>query len=530
MSNMWLLTKISLLGAFGINRFFYTKDGAERRKRGLFFLGVIAVGLLFIMYSCTYSFGVFIALESVGRGELLISSMAAFASFVCFIMTVYRVNGLLFGLKDHDLLLSMPVTVGQVIGSRVITLYARNLLPNLIFLLPAGIIYGTKTSAGALFYAFFIIGAFLTPLIPIVIASIVGYVTSAISARFKRSNIVNIILGFVLVLGIMVFSMTLSSRKVSDIAGSLETGLRIYPPAAWLQAACVKLDVFAMLLFAAVSIGIFVLFLLLSAPHFEAINERLAAVHAPKRAEKPERVVARGALEALYRREMKRFSASALYVLNTSFGMVLFTLFAVAIAVLGPEKLETTLNTPGLSSILPVYLPLVVSACVGLSNTACCSVSLEGKSLWIVRSMPVSERTIFISKILVNLTITVPAALFGALIMAVSLSLSFTQVVLVILMPVAFAFLAAILGITVNLEFPNVDWTSEITVIKQSAATLIAVFSGFGLVALPGYLMTVPAFGGPVFVFALVTVLYALAAFALWRRLLRRGVLLFRGI
>jgi len=36
-----------------------------------------------------------------------------------------------------------------------------------------------------------------------------------------------------------------------------------------------------------------------------------------------------------------------------------------------------------------------------------------------------------------------------------------------------------------NLKFPNFDWTSEVTVIKQSAAVFIAVMVGLFAAALP---------------------------------------------
>jgi ABC-2 type transport system permease protein len=530
MNNMWVLTKTSLLGAFGLNRFFYTKDGAERRKRGLFFAGVLFLGIYFIFYSSFYSRALYGMLAPYRMGYLVIPSIVDVAAFACFFLTVYKVNGLLFNLKDHDLILAMPVTTGQLIGSRVLTLYARNLLPVLIFTLPAGIVYGVGTGAGAAYYLLYIICALFVPLIPIVIASIVGYFTAALAARFRRANLVNVILGFVLTFGIMALSISMSSTKAQNLGPALEGGLRFYPPAWWMLEASANLDIVKFLLFIGVSALIFGLFLWLAAPRFEEINERLAAVRAPKRAEKAEKTVARGALSALYRKELHRYGASSIYVLNTSVGMVIFLLLTIGVAVLGGTRVKSMLNMPGFAQILPVYLPLIAAGCVALSNTACCSISLEGKSIWIVRSLPVSEKTIFASKILLNLSVTIPAAVVGVVLMAFTVGLTPVQFAVSLLMPVCIGLLAAVLGLTVNLAFPSLDWTAEITAVKQSAATMIGVFASMGLVALPAILMGIPMFGGPGIVFPAISILYLIAAVLLWQRLSHKGVRVFREL
>ena len=40
----------------------------------------------------------------------------------------------------------------------------------------------------------------------------------------------------------------------------------------------------------------------------------------------------------------------------------------------------------------------------------------------------------------------------------------------------------------INLNFPNLQWSSETVVVKQSTASMISVFSGLGLLALQYFL------------------------------------------
>ena len=56
---------------------------------------------------------------------------------------------------------------------------------------------------------------------------------------------------------------------------------------------------------------------------------------------------------------------------------------------------------------------------------------------------------------------------------------------LVFLTPLAYACFTSVFGMWLNLKFPNYSWTSEITVVKQSAASFIGIFFGMMNGAIP---------------------------------------------
>jgi ABC-2 type transport system permease protein len=111
------------------------------------------------------------------------------------------------------------------------------------------------------------------------------------------------------------------------------------------------------------------------------------------------------------------------------------------------------------------------------------SISLEGKNLWIIKSLPVEPKIIFKSKLAVNLIITAPA-LLDALIIAVILKTNFLQTFFIVIVTAVFALFVSLFGLLVNLKFPNFNWNTEVVVIKQSAATMIALFTGMGAAGL----------------------------------------------
>ena len=95
------------------------------------------------------------------------------------------------------------------------------------------------------------------------------------------------------------------------------------------------------------------------------------------------------------------------------------------------------------------------------------------------------------------------------------------------LVPIAYAFFTAFGGLAINLNFPNFTWSNEITVIKQSAAVMLAVFIGMASVALPLVLMfTIHSLDAKIVTYATLIILAA-ANGLLYRYIMTKGVKIF---
>ena len=88
---------------------------------------------------------------------------------------------------------------------------------------------------------------------------------------------------------------------------------------------------------------------------------------------------------------------------------------------------------------------------------------------------------------------------------------------MIFITPIVYSFYIAIVGIFVNLKFPNFDWTSETVVIKQSGATLVSmvfqmlsVMIPFGLIfVMPKELSNYIVIGSTVVIATIAGVLYS---------------------
>jgi ABC-2 type transport system permease protein len=365
-----------------------------------------------------------------------------------------------------------------------------------------------------------------------IIATLIGTIVTLIASRFRHTNIANILLTFSLLTAYMIFSVKSSASP--QALGEMSTVLsnktdHIYLLARMYKSAVCEYNIGALLFFVIISIISFVLFSWIVGLEFKKINTlsssaRVKANYKIKtlKVEKP--------LIAMYKKELRRYFSSSLYVMNTAFGIVMMTIAAVALLFMRPESFAALVEVPELSDEFVFFAAAILAFCIAMSSTTACSISLEGKNLWIIKSLPVSVNTIFLSKAAVNLTITVPAILLDSIIIAIGLKTTLMEFILLFMLPTAYALFIAFFGLIVNLKFPNMNWTAEVMVIKQSAATMISVFAGMFIGAIPVVLLILKTGLQPIYADMILILLLFAATWGMFKYLNSKGKKLFLSL
>lgn len=488
MREIWLLTKVQLGTAFDFN---ISNKSRNIKKRSPFFMvGMTALLLLLAGTSFFYSFMLGSNFEILGTMELLPELMMAITCLVTIITTVNKVKGTLFGFKDYDFVMSLPVTTSKIVASRLLLLYLLNILFTCIVMVPNTIAYGILVKPSPLFYIISLVMMLFIPLVPMIVAMIIGTVIAVIASRFRHSNLVNLIIVTAFFVLYMVFVFTAdSAEKMGEITTAITNQVdNMYLLARMFRAAVCEYDMISILLFIGISLGAFVLFSFIVGVEFKRINTKILS-NFTRGNYKVGNLKQSTPFKALLVKETKRYFSSTLYVLNTGFGIVMMILGSVASLFLSKETLAEVLDVPVLGNEFGQIVAIMFGFCVAMTNVTACSISLEGRNLWILKESPLTEKTIFNSKIALNLMLTIPAVIINSIIVFIGLHLSLLDLFMIILLPTAFAFFVSIFGLLVNLKMPNLNWTSEVTVIKQSGATMIAVLLNMFLSFLPFILM-----------------------------------------
>ena len=195
---------------------------------------------------------------------------------------------------------------------------------------------------------------------------------------------------------------------------------------------------------------------------------------------------------ALLGKELARFTGSPNYMLNCGLGILLLPVFGMFMAFKGESTLSVFAYALGLGRDAALFLPVAVVCFVcTMNDMAAPSVSLEGRTLWLLQSLPVTPWQVLRSKLSMQLILTEIPVLFCTACIAFIYPFTPLELLLTVLVPMLFVLFSALFGLFLGLKMPNLNWTSEITPIKQSAPVAIAIFSGFGYTVLlcGGYML-----------------------------------------
>lgn len=484
MTKVFLLTKIQLLGLFGINKLIYTRN--TRARLQAIFMGAVALILgamtVFLSYMTAAGYA------AIGLANLVPAIILMMFSMITLFFTLIRSSGTLFGFSDYDMIMSLPVPRSSVILSRLMTVYLGNLLFGGLVLLPAMVIFMKESGAPAILWLSVFLIWLLAPLLPMIVAMTVGGVITAISVRFRHKNLVVTLLSFVATIGAMALSFSMQSMNVDlmvDLSMQLGQAIgRFYPPAALVTAALSERSVLALIAFALLSVTSAALFVFLLSKVYTKINSALFTRHT-RTAYRVTQLSTATASKALYRRELKLLTSCPVYLLNTCIGSALMVAAVLALKIFGSEQLSVMLQMPGLQGVLQHMAPFFPTLFVVMSSTTTVSFNMEGKNRWILSSLPVSAKAIFDSKILVNLTVLLPPIIFSGLMLVMIFPLNYFSILMVFVTPVVYAVFISVAGLSANLRFPKFDWKSPQQAVKQSMSVMVTMLAGFLAIAAP---------------------------------------------
>lgn len=483
------LVSVTFCNTWGFNVARYSKD--KKKIRNVWFMG-----LSFVLLACmgvTYVSMLSYGLNKIGAGDTIPAYILMITSIVILVFSILKAGSILFQMKTYDMLISLPIKPMTIVVSRFISMYIGNVVLSLLTVVPSTIVYGIYRRPNAIFYVMMLIGVFLLPLIPMTIATAIGALIIAISSRMKHKNLITIILSMLLTIAALLASFSLqkietkiNTEVIADFSVMITKQIySIYPPAKLFSQGVIEQNIVSFLSFAALSIGVFIILVALVQWKFVEICSAINA-RATKNNFVMKEMKVGSTLKAFYKKEIRRYFSCSIYVLNTAMGYVLLLIGSIALLIMGVDHVEAILQMPG---IINKALPLVIAAICCITSTTASSISLEGKQWWIPQSMPVSTKTVLDSKILVNLTIGYPFLFLSEIILFLSINTSVMGYFMMVFVPVVYILFISVLGIAINLRMPLFNWEAEVTVVKQSGATLIVMLIGMVIIVVPGVLI-----------------------------------------
>lgn len=528
-----LLVKKQLFEIF--RSYFYDAKKNKARTKGAT-IGYIVMFVLLMVCLLGTMFGVLSntmcgPLAEMGMDWLYFVIMGMMAVFLGAFGSVFNTYSGLYLAKDNDLLLSMPIPVRVIMTSRLLSVYLMGLMYSGIVILPAILVYWftVPVTAGRILGGVVLLVDI--SLFVLTLSCALGWVVAKISLKLKRKSFITVIVSLVF-FGLYYFVCFRSQAMITDLLLNAEdVGNRIkgiYPLYLFGRVGCG--DGVAMLIVSAVVIALLALVWYLIARSF--LHIATASGNTAKTVYHEKAVKPVSADAALLRKELGRFTASPLYMLNCGLGTVFLVVLAVLALIKGREVfLMMNALFAGGEGFVTVLAALCLCLLAGSNDISTPSVSLEGKSLWIAQSLPIDPWQALRAKLRMHLLITeLPLVACAVCVAAVS-GAALPEIVMMIVTPMVYVVLSAAFGLFMGLKRPNLNWTNEVAPIKQGLAVFLSMFGGWLVAVALGFLYyALMARVGAVAFLLAATVLFAVLALVLLRWLKNTGAKIYQHL
>lgn len=419
--------------------------------------------------------------------EWLYFALTGVAAFlIAFMLTAFYAQGSIFEAKDNEMLLSMPVRPSAILGSRLGALYFLNFFFAAAFMAAAGIVKltsgGTAVAGGVITY---VLCVFLLALISTTLSCLLGWAVSLITRRMRNKAIFQLVFSLLLLGAFYVFffgDITRHLKTVSENSAGIANVFRgaLYPFHA-MGMACTGKGFTEFLIFAAICIVPFALVcLLLNKSFVKIVTSRVGA----KRIKYEARTLKGSSVAwAMTKKDLSRFFNNSSYMLNSGLGLIYsigMSIFVVVSAFNRPEGaapgsgfLDKMFNAVGTDN-LPFLFCVFLAFFAAMTCISGPSISVEGKNLWILKSMPVRAAEILKGKALSHLLLSIPASLIcSAIFLFVVPKASASILICLFIMPILAHVFCALIGVIGNLHMDKLNYPSIAKAAKSNSGSLI---------------------------------------------------------
>lgn len=460
------------------------------------------------------------------------------------VMAFFFIMSSLYLGRDSVFLASLPIHTRTLLSAKLAQVWLSETLIDAVIILPACILFGTRTGQAPDFYIRAVIVWLLVAILPICIAAILSAFLIRISALWKHREMIMTVGGIGLFIAYMIVMMNVGGVTSND-AGTQEmlqkfftdnaeriSGMtRFFPPAGW-AAEGILGDWGQLALFAAVSIAAGALLVWGLGFFYRKLSLLQSETpHATgKKGIQKGSIHEGNAFKANVKRELMlilRVPSYAVNILPIAFMPLLMVIMMGAMfnRTAGQEGVGSLAEA--MSTLNPALIMCIMAAAVaymaGMNPALSTAVTREGKGHDFIKALPVSPRTFIYAKLTVGCGLEL-IGIAGAIIAVMVMIPGFVkEAILALILCLVFCFGSACLALSRDVKKPKLDWVTEQEAVKQNFGVLISMLVSWGVLAalaVLSYFMISNGWG-LIPVFAVLFVILALLAFLAYRKLMK---------
>lgn len=480
MNKTWIVFKNTFIDSYNLNKTLFNKSKDTKtllKKIGFSILIIyLIVYLMFIVGMYTYTGTNY--LKNIGLETITIPIAIIIITFSIFMTSIFKSKATIFSVKDSDILFSMPLKPSQILVSKLLNLLISNYIMVFVVFIPMFVVYGYLTGQNSLYYINSSIIFLFLPIIPTILSAGVGYIIALISNKFGKKSLVELITTFLFIM-LFAFLPSFGQKFVDILVANLDVFSKlvktVFFPVYCMQEAMLNKNILYLIYFILISSILFIIFVLTLSKLFMKISIKLQENKISKKyiAKKlntsPKQIT-------LLKKEFKTYISIPIYIINTLFGVIMLVVGAIASFFYTSDDLIQMFQMSEFKDGIFVILVMGVGFIVSLSSTTASSISLEGQNINLIKSLPISTKSIFNSKILLNILMVLPATLLSIIVIAIKFNLNINNIITLIAFSSILTIIVSQFGLIVNLLFPKLEFKTPTQVVKQSLAVFVVTF------------------------------------------------------
>ena len=481
---MKTLIKVKLLGLF--KGYIQNKKTKQSKSRTILmallfvYVGIVSLAMFYGFFSTIVE-----PMRQMNLDWLYFAIVAILAFMMSFVGSVFVCEHELYEAKDNELLLSLPLTNQTILLSRLCVILLLDYLFELLVIIPAFIGYIEYTTLTFLQIMMFIVVFLTFPFFVLTITMLLSWIVAMVMKKVRYKNIITLVLwiGF---FGLYMYSIqyvqnyiVLLVQNGKSIAQAIEKSLF---PVYHLSQAIVHVDLLSLCFYLLCAFVPFVIALYLLSINF--IQLSLSKGKQKKQVYKEKPMKQKKMLFALYVREIRHFFSNAMVILNGIIGEIMLIIACAGLVIYKKDILMLVHQFPFIDQFVLAAVMMISISLNSMNIISASLISLEGNTMWILKSLPLQIKDIVHSKLLLHLSVCLPGQIIFGIISSIILDFSFEQMILLIVIPSLVIIFTAVLGLLMNFLKPRFDWSNETVCVKQSLSVFLTMLASVSLVIL----------------------------------------------
>lgn len=510
MKEFWLTCKFLLKQNLSLNYMLY-KAKNDKKSRRMFILFIIVILMCIPSYVATIRsiVGIFEGFQQLMMESLFIV-MAIFISILSiFLFGIFQFIGYFYFSNDVRILTPLPIKPKNYLLSKFFFIYLIELLISVFLVLPFFIIYGIKQGIALYHWLGIIITFFLMPIIPLIIVGFITVILMSLTNLTRNRDALRLI-GYTVVLVVaFIFQITVyrnliptSPEEQYDLFERLAENSQyfldkfaLYYPVSKLISLSISGSFIEVILSIICLFGLSFIFVYLFSLFLQLvfINSYLKELDNPTRKKKikERQIKGRGnTIFAIAKIDFNTLLKVPIYLFNT-FALLIIVPVVLIISVVfvqqsGASELDQIVSLyQKYREIfwLGVTLALtVLSTWIPIAPT---SFSREGKTNWIMRTLPITSREHILGRLLVPFVTQIVFNLELIILVWISLySKGITDIdniiygVIALVLALVMSVPLLLTGLYIDLSRPMLAWDTPQRAIKQNMNVLIQMGIG----------------------------------------------------